>query len=218
MSQIKYKEGFLIVATCHAFYKNSALALIDSLDEHYPDCKIMVATIPEWEQEFRQYPQVVEVRTDGPDERRTKLWALRHTVFEKTCYLDADMEVNHEDIQNVWGLLDDDNDCVFTLIYGPNGASTAIYNNMPIRLSDYPITEEDFKTNLSYHGGFFVWWNNDKHPLAVKAMEMWWDKWEEINKNQTWWDEHPEFNDVNRGWDQFTWWWIMNNELPDLNV
>ena len=59
MSQVKHDKGFLIVATCHQFYKHSALALIDSLDEHYPDCKVMVVCHEDFKEDFELYPQVV---------------------------------------------------------------------------------------------------------------------------------------------------------------
>lgn len=210
----QYDKGFLIVASCHAFYKNSALSLLDSLDEYYPDCKVMIVCPPEWEDEFRVYSQVVEVRTDGPDERRTKLWALRHTVFEKTCYLDADMEVVSADIAKIWDELDDEHDCAFTVIYPPAGSTTAIYVEEGVQ----SIRDNDPEKHLRYHGGFFVWWHNEKHPNSIKAMEMWWGLWNSINKNSLWWDKHPEYFDPNRGWDQFTFWYIHRKEIPDLKI
>ena len=214
MNQILYDEGFLIVATCHAFYKNTALTLIDSLEEYYPECKIMVSTLPEWEEEFREFDSVVEVRTDGPDERRAKLWALQRTVFKKTCYLDADMEVVHDDIRKVWDLLDEDHDCAFTVIYAPAGASTAIYVEEGAR----KIRDNKIDKHLRYHGGFFLWWHDAEHPNAIAAMQLWWSQWNEINQNSEWWVKHPEIYGPNRSWDQFTWWWIKKNIIPDLRI
>jgi hypothetical protein len=213
-NQIKYDKGFLIVCSCHAFYKNSALILLDSLDEYYPDCKVMVVCPPEWEEEFKIYPQVVEIRTDGPDERRTKLWALQHTVFEKTCYLDADMEVASSDITKVWDLLDENHDCSFTVINPPNGNTTAIYREEGER----GIRDNNPKLHLRYHGGFFVWWHNNKHPNSIKAMELWWTLWGNINKNNKFWEDNPQYFFANKGWDQFTWWYIHTKELPELKI
>lgn len=210
----RFKEGFLIVASCHAFYKNSALQLIDSLDEFYPECKIMVVCPPQWEKEFRIYKQVVEVRTDGPDERRTKLWGLQHTIFEKTCYLDADMHVVSDEIKRVWDLLDDNHDCAFTVINPPNGNSTAIYKEE----GDREIRDNKVEKHLRYHGGFFLWWNNDKHPNAKKAMELWWSKWIEINKSDEFWVNNPQYFYKNRSWDQFTWWYIHMRLITDLKI
>lgn len=213
-NQIRYDKGFIIVASCHAFYKNSALILLDSLDEFYPECKVMVVCPPQWEEEFRMYPQVVEVRTDGPDERRTKLWALQHTVFEKTCYLDADMQIASEEIKQVWNLLDDDHDCSFTVINPPNGNSTAIYREE----GDKQIRDNNPEKHLRYHGGFFLWWHNDKHPNAILAMKLWWELWNSINKNEDFWIKNPHYFPMNKGWDQFTWWYIHMKELPQLKI
>ena len=216
MSQVKHDKGFLIVATCHHFYKSSALALIDSLDEYYPDCKIMVVCHEDFKEDFEMYPQVVEIRTDCPNERRTKLWALRHTIFEKTCYLDADMEVQNEEIQKVWDLLDDDHDTAFGVIYPESGASTAIYREE----GEQEIRDNNPEKHLRYHGGFFLWWHNDKHPNAIKAMELWWDNWLSINRNDEWWafPENQKYFPMNRGWDQFTWWKIHMEILPELKI
>ena len=63
--------------------------------------------------------QVVKILTedDGmPISERTKLWGLKHTPFEKTCYLDADMEVVRDEISEVWDLLDENHDVAFTVI------------------------------------------------------------------------------------------------------
>lgn len=212
--ETKYDKGFIIVATQHAMYKNSALALIDSLDEYYPDCKVMVVTVPEWADEFTDYEQVVEIRTDGPDERRTKLWALQHTIFEKTCYLDADMEIVSPKICDVWDILDDDHDMAFTLIYPQFGASTAIYNEE----GQAEIRDNNIERHLRYHGGFFVYWKNETRPNALEAVEKWWKYWLEINNNSQWWIDHPEYYPVNRGWDQFTLWYIIMKDMPDLKI
>lgn len=214
MYKTKYDKGFIIVATQHAMYKNSALALIDSLDEYYPECKIMVVTVPEWASEFEDYDQIVEVRTDGPDERRTKLWALQHTVFEKTCYLDADMEIVSPKIQDVWDILDDNHDMAFTLIYPDFGASTAIYNEE----GEKGIRDNNIERHLRYHGGFFVYWKKRSKPNALEAVQKWWSFWLSINNNEEWWESHPEYYRVNKGWDQFTLWYIIMKNMPQLKI
>lgn len=210
----KYDKGFIIVATQHAMYKNSALALIDSLDELYPDCKVMVVTVPEWADEFTDYDQVVEIRTDGPDERRTKLWALQHTIFEKTCYLDADMEVVSPKISEVWDLLDDEHDMAFTLIYPEFGASTAIYHED----GEQGIRSNEIDRHLRYHGGFFVYWKRESNPNSLEAVEKWWKYWREINCNKQWWIDNPQYYHVNSGWDQFTLWYIIMKDMPELKI
>jgi|TARA_R110000851_G_scaffold102985_1_gene219768 hypothetical protein len=211
----QYDKGFVIVASMHSFYKNSALTLIDSLDEYYPDCKIFVVTHKEWADEFKHLDQVVDVVSDDmPNSVRAKLWALRHSPFEKSCYLDADMEICDEQISDVWDLLDDDHDVAFGVINPPNGNSTAIYN------PEYEarIRDNNVEKHLRYHGGFFVWNNTE---AANKAMWMWWDQYVAINCNKDWWETTGNELDIARiniAWDQFTWWWIMKYDIPELKM
>lgn len=215
MTQIKHKEGFLVVASMHQFYKNSAIQLIESLEDYYPEGKVMVACHEEWREEFEQLDNVVHVLTEGfPISIRSKLWALRHTIFEKTCYLDADMEIKSEEVSRVWDLLDDDHDCAFTVINPRTGSSTAIYAVD----GEKQIRDNNIEKHLRYHGGFFLWWHNDKHPLAVQAMKEWFDQYLLINCNKDFWKEHPEIYFKNSAWDQFTWWWIDQKILPNLKI
>ena len=210
----EYEKGFLIVATLHPWYKNNALVLIDSLDEYYPDCKIFVVTHKEWKSQFEEYDQVVKILTedDGmPISERTKLWGLKHTPFDKTCYLDADMEVVRDEISEVWKLLDEDHDVAFTVINPDTGASTAIYKEE----GEEGIRDNNAERHLRYHGGFFLWNNTD---TANKAMDLWWDRYVEINLKSQWWKDHPEYYLMNRGWDQFTLWWIFKHDTPDIKV
>ena len=204
-------NGFLITATVGEAYQQFALNLIDSLDEHYPDAPVMVSTIPEWADSFKMYDNVVEIRSDGPNNIRNKLWALDKTPFDKTCYLDADLEIQDERIQGVWDLLDDDHDMAFTVICPPCGSTTAIYKEE----GEKEIRDNNIERHLRYHGGFFLYHSND---TALKAVSMWWDKWQEINENPKWWDNHPEYFRPNINWDQFTWWYIITKLMPELKI
>ena len=107
MTETIHKEGFLLVASMHSHYKNSAIQCIESLEDYYDDPKVVVACHPEWVEDFERLDSVIKVVSDDfPISTRSKLWALQHTVFEKTCYLDADMEVVDEEIGRVFNLLD----------------------------------------------------------------------------------------------------------------
>jgi hypothetical protein len=215
MTETIHKEGFLLVASMHSHYKNSAIQCIESLEDYYDDPKVVVACHPEWVEDFERLDSVIKVVSDDfPISTRSKLWALQHTVFEKTCYLDADMEVVDEEIGRVFNLLDDDHDCAFTVIDPHTGSSTAIYAEDGER----DIRDNNKEKHLRYHGGFFLWWNNDKHPNAAKAINEWWPQYLKINCNPKFWDEHPEIYFKNKAWDQFTWWWIHTNIVPDLKI
>tara|TARA_R110000822_G_scaffold3972_4_gene16976 strand:- start:1664 stop:2512 length:849 start_codon:yes stop_codon:yes gene_type:complete len=210
----EYEKGFVIVATLHPWYKNNALILLDSLDEYYPDCKVLIATHKEWADDFKEYDQVVNILTedDGlPHSTRAKLWALRHSPFEKTCYLDADMEIVDPEIQDVWKLLDDEHDLAFCKITTRVGASTAIYAED----GNAGIRDDDPEKNFIWHGGFFLWHNNE---LANTAMYNWWDRYKEINCSEQWWKDHPEYWPGNQSWDQFTLWYILKHDTPGIKV
>lgn len=215
MIKMKHKEGFLLVASMHPYYKNSAIQCIESLEDYFDDPKVMVACHPEWVEDFERLDSVVKVVSDDfPISVRSKLWALQHTPFEKTCYLDADMEIVDEEINRVFDLLDDNHDCAFTVIDPNTGATTAIYTEE----GEAQIRDNAKEKHLRYHGGFFLWWNNDKHPNGQKAMNLWWPEYLNINCNDKFWKEHPEIYFKNRAWDQFTFWWIHQKLIPDLKI
>lgn len=207
-------KGIVIVASVKEVFKRLALNLIDSLDDYAPDIPIFVSTIPEWADEFKDYDNVVEIRSDGPNNIRNKLWALQHSPFDISCYMDADMEAKSERVNEVFDLLDDDHDFAFTNIYAQTGASTMLYQE------DYEKDPEwrdnDGVRHLRHHGGFFLW--NKNKPNAALAAKRWWELWQEINENDEWWDNHPEFYRGNQSWDQFSWWWLCNKDIPDLKV
>ena len=77
------------------------------------------------------------------------------------------------------------------------------------------VRDNNIERHLRYHGGFFLYHNND---TALKAVSMWWDKWQEINENPKWWDNHPEYYRPNKNWDQFTWWYIITKLMPELKI
>lgn len=178
--------GYLYVATVkHEYYvaaKRSAKSLLD----FYPEAKITLFTLPEWVEE-EDHEIFEHIRTDGPNHIRTKLWALAHTPYYKTMYVDCDTFIQHEDISTVFDYLGD-NDIIFT--------RNRPYNVKITKLND---TEE-----MIYHCGIFVY---KKTKNTQSLMLDWYERY--LEQIAPGFDPSPYSQKV-RPWDTFTMWYLLN--------
>ena len=141
----KQTKGFVIVASVRKGFYRYAKVLAESVRDFYPEANITFFTHEEWV-EPEDYTMFDNIVTEGiPRHIRAKLWALNKTPYDITCYLDADMMCEHEDIQNVWDELPDDMDIVFT--------KNRPYNAKLTKLSN---SEE-----MTCHCGFFIYRKNE---------------------------------------------------------
>ena len=92
-------KGFVIVASKkHNFYLY-ALYLCESISDYYEDAKICLVT----EERFLDGRE--EVADDVvlcDDHYRAKIYGMAKSPYDITMFIDADMEVQHEDIVTVW--------------------------------------------------------------------------------------------------------------------
>ena len=97
-------KGFVVVASKNHNFYLYALNLCESIREYYEDAKICLVT----EERFLDGRE--EVADDVvlcDDHYRAKIYGMAKSPYDITMYIDADMEVQHEDIVTVWDELKD---------------------------------------------------------------------------------------------------------------
>ena len=192
------RNGFLIAASVHSGYVTGANFAAASIKDYYPDAHITLFVTPE----LRQY--VEEEHFDNiisesiPNHVRTKLYALARTPYtELTCYVDADMECMHSDVQTIWDEIPEDCDILITKIRPYNG-----------KMHKWSTGE------MVYHGGFFLYRSN---PQTLNFMDRWWLDYKK-QRSEPW--PYPEevVPKAFGQWDQFTFWKLMNEDKLPVNV
>lgn len=180
-------KGFVIVASKQkGFYKYAKL-LAESIRDFWSDANITFFTHEEWV-EPEDHVLFNSIITEGiPDHIRAKLWALNKTPYDITAYLDADMMCEHEDIKNIFDILPDDKDIVFT-------------KNRPYNAKLTKLAEGE---EMTCHCGFFVY---RKTPAVMDLMGAWWTEYLEQRK--------PDFDVMHYPpdcvkWDTFTMWRLL---------
>ena len=105
MPQKKQTKGFVIIASVKKGFYRYGKALAESVKDFWPDANITFFTHEEWvePEDYTIFDNIIT--EDIPRHIRAKLWALNKTPYDITCYLDADMMCQHEDIQNVFNEL-----------------------------------------------------------------------------------------------------------------
>lgn len=188
-------NGFVyVVSKLKGFYRAAKHSAI-SLRDYYPDANItLFCANQEWIEES-DYEIFDNIITEGvPNDRRAKLWSLDQTPYDLTLYIDADTEIEHEDIQTVWDQIPDDVDILFT--------ANRPYNSKITKLSE---TEE-----MTEHCGLFLYRSNEN---TLKLMRAWYDEY--------WKQQEEDFDFMHypkeaRYWDTFTMWRLLN--LFDFGV
>ena len=180
-SSQQQNNGFLIVASVSKAYYVSAINLTNSILDFYPEAKITLCTEPElFEERHRKLFDVVDLT--APHHSRAKLYALPKTTYDITAYIDADCEVQDEEISTMFDQLGK-NDIMLTKIRDYSGA-------------DVFISETE---SLYWHCGVFLY-NNKKKTLEL--MQDWWTEYDYQQKVEDWpWKEHSR---KMRPWDQYT--------------
>ena len=194
--QTKPNNGFLIVATNDIKYLKSAIFLADSIKDFYPESHITLFTEADWVRDV-PYELFDAVHYNDFYHHRTKLYALSQTPYDLTCYLDADMFVEHEDICSVFGLMEDDKDIMMTNIRPYNGKITKFEGG-----------------ELTHHCGMFFYRKNAK---TINFMKEWWDLYQKQMSGEWQWDTNL-YSEKLRPWDQWTFWWLNNKTNHRIRV
>ena len=182
-------NGFIYAASVHKQFLQGAIYSAISLKDNYPEAHITLYTIKEWitDDLYEVFDNIVYV--DVPNHKRTKLWALSRTPYDNTVYLDADTEIQHEDIRLIFDQYKNDADIMITKIRG--------YGT---KISEFP------GGSLTDHCGMFLYKKNNK---TIRFMKEWYDLYLKQDKFEWTWDTdlYPE---LLRPWDQWTYWWLQN--------
>tara|TARA_R110002153_G_scaffold101711_9_gene237954 strand:- start:4236 stop:4976 length:741 start_codon:yes stop_codon:yes gene_type:complete len=201
-------KGYLVVASRTKFFYVSACNLIESILDFDPDAKVCLVTEERFLDDRGRKISDQIVYCD--DHKRAKLFGMAKSPYDITFYIDADCEVEHEDITTIFDLLDG-NDLSFT--------------GLPEERS-YCYAE------LHFPGGKFelcggVCLYDMRNPLVREFMQEWYDltvaqyggTWWPTKEDGVTWDEDLYPRSLAR-WDQFSLWWLVNKEpkYKELNV
>jgi hypothetical protein len=195
-------RGFVIVASKKINFYRYAINLAESILDYYEDAKITLFT-EEWmfEEIHREiFDQVIWCS----DHYRAKLWGMAKTPYDQTMYLDADMEVEHEDILTCWDEFDK-GDVVFSKLTEERSYTYA----------EWEFDTPEGKTAFTLCGGICLY--DMTVPLVKEFMDDWWD----LTRRQMdheWWPKG--YAESLRSWDQFSLWWLTTKEekYKDLKI
>ena len=180
-------NGFVIAASKKSKFYTSAILLAESILDYYPEAKITLFTEAKL---FNENDRSLfdRVFLNAPHHERAKLWALPQTPYDKTCYVDADCECVHEDITNIFDLLDDC-DIALTKIREYAGAQVHFNNG---------------KDKLEWHCGVFLY-----DRTMIKFMEDWWYHYQRQKTDHV---NYPDTPISIKDWDQYTFWYLLKKQ------
>lgn len=208
-------KGFVIVASKKIAFYYSAINLIESIRDYYPDAQFALFTEERFvDHRCKDDPNIQLFYCN--DHIRAKLYGMANSPFDITFYMDADCEVEHEDIVTIWEQLED-NDLVFVELTKDKRAQGSFVE------VEGTIQSTGDRIDLVLCGGVCLY--NNKNPLVKEFMKDWWVKfqvqekvWNHQNTEEVWWPEGTPRSMLR--WDQFTLWWMTNKESKynDLKI
>ena len=203
-------KGFLTVATKRKQFLMSADNLKESLLDHYPEAKITLFTEqrfiddPSCQNYFRDFDQVLPTPSNT---NREKMWGMANSPYDLTFYMDADIEIVHKDISNVFDHLED-------------GKYDMAYVNLTKEGGYGYFAEWDWGPNLyddgwkgapdhlAHCGGVALY--DTRNPLIKEFMLDWYNLFFKQRDGE--WNP-IEFDNIKVGnfrqWDQLTLWWLI---------
>lgn len=199
MQNLEPTKGFLIVASIERNFYLYAINLMESIKDHYPEAQIAFG-VSDYLCDGRE--SIADHIFYVGDTQREKLIGLTKTPFDLTCYLDADCEVQHEDVATVFDLLEaSDSDILFTAL---------------TKEREYCYKARTFPGGeLELCGANFVY--DNRKQIVKDLMNDWKDLYWAQFYDRSWWPLNeagsPDFQlypETYRQWDQFTLWWLVN--------
>jgi len=213
-------KGFVVVASKKKSFYSSALNLIESILDHYPDAKVAFFTHEEWIDDHAR--EICDQVFDCPDHIRSKMYGMMNTPYDITFYIDADCQVWDEDITKIWDQLGDNDLCFVKLTKDKRAQATfkEVY-------ADIKGTND--RIDLTLCGGVCLY-DNSK-PIVKEFIKDWWELFviqEDIyqgrkkdmyyDQDNRWWHNGVPHSMLR--WDQFTLWWMVNkmDKYKDIKI
>jgi len=207
-------KGFVIVASKKRFFYVSAINLIGSIKDFYPDANVTLFTETRFLDGQESIADIVEV---VDNHSRAKIDGMARSTYDLTLYIDADCEVEHEDIVNVWDEIKD-YDMVFT---GLPEERHYCYAEVYFPGATKPDGSE---AGFELCGGICLY--RSGKPIIKEFMRDWYDltkaqyasRWWPLDENNK--PDYKNYPESFRRWDQFSLWWLTNREpkYKDLKV
>ena len=202
-------KGFVTVASKRKQFIMGADNLKESILDYYPEAKITLFTEqhfiddPECQTYFRDFDQVIATPAGT---NREKMWGMANSPYDLTFYMDADIEIRHEDIKNVFDHLEDGKyDMVYVNLTKEGAKHFAEWNWGP---NLYDNGWRGVPDHLAHCGGVALY--DTRNPLIKEFMMDWYT----LHLKQVNGDWSPsEYNYIKKGnfrvWDQLTLWWLI---------
>lgn len=201
-------KGYITVATKRIQFLIGAQNLAESILDHYEDARITLFTEqrfiddPKCQQYLSSFEQVIATPSDT---NREKMWGMANSPYDQTFYLDADIEVEDEDIKHVFDHLNDGSDMAYVNLTREGAKHFAEWSWGP-NLYDNGWTGPP--DHLAHCGGVALY--NSANPLVKEFMNDWYELYL-MQRDGRW--SPTEFESIRKGnfrqWDQLTLWWLI---------
>jgi len=206
--------GYVIVASRKKFFYVSAINLMESIKDHYPEAKITLVV----EERFLDgNEKIADNIIFCDDHARAKLIGMAKSPYDITFYVDADIECEHEDISTIFDKLDG-HDIMFT---GLPADRHYCYAEV---FFDGARKADGTKAGFELCGGVCLY--DMRKPLVREFMNDWYNLtvaqyarlWWPTNEDGT--EDLKNYPATLKRWDQFSLWWLTNKEpkYKDLKV
>ena len=201
-------KGFVTVATQTIHFIIGAQNLAESILDYDEEARVTLFTEqhfiddPEMQKYFTPFEYVLP--TPG-DHKREKMYGMANSPYDLTFYMDADIQIEHEDITKVFDHLDDGSDMVYVNLTREGARHFAEWNWGP------NLYDNGFKgvpDHLAHCGGVALY--DMRNPLVKEFMSDWYTLY--LKQESRKWNP-PEFDYIKKGnfrqWDQLTLWWLI---------
>ena len=197
----KPNRGYVIVATQKHPFVVSAKNVCEGILDYDENAKITLFTDQVFVDtiDLSMFDKVIVPPEDpgatpeaGP---REKMWGMANSPYDETLYLDADMEIIHEDIINVFDRLED-NDMVFVELRRETKHHFAMWDWGPGDID-----------HLTHCGGICLY--KSSNPLVREFMMDWYNMHLKIREGKDLPDECKHVPAEYHKWDQLTLWWLI---------